>query len=80
MLKATQQTKIDPIFAAIEAHRRAFAVYEPAALKLNAAADACEEGDILHEEHEAAADVMLPLHVVLYDANDACRPASIADL
>lgn len=76
MLKTTQTTKTDPIFAVIEAHRRAFAVYEPAALKLNAAAaaDACEEDDVLHEEHNAAAEMMLPLHVALYDAR-ATTPA-----
>ena len=78
MPKATLNTKpaVDPIFAVIEAHRRALAIYEPAANKLNAAAAAgdCEEGDVLHEEHEAAGAVMLPLHMALCEAR-ATTPA-----
>ena len=78
MSKTIRDTKpdVDPIFAVIESHQRAFAVYELAALKLNAAAaaDACDEGDALREEHDAAADVMPPLHIALYDAR-ATTPA-----
>ena len=78
MPKAIRNTKpaIDPIFAILDDHRRAFAVYEPFARKLNAAAaeGGCEEGDALHEEHEAAAEVMFPLYMALHDAQ-ATTPA-----
>lgn len=72
MSKAIRNTKPDPIFAVIDHHRRAFAVYEPAGRKLNDTP--CEEGDVTHEEYEAAAEVMLPLHMSLYDAR-ATTPA-----
>ncbi len=57
MLKVTQQTKIDPIFAAIEAHRQATAASYPILEKIVRTRDGAPKLRAMQLAYDKAADV-----------------------
>jgi hypothetical protein len=57
MITATQTTKIDPIFAAIEAHRQATAARYPILETMMATRDGGPERRAMEDAHDKAADV-----------------------
>jgi hypothetical protein len=75
MLTATKSTKIDPIFAAIEAHRRATAVRYPILEKMMATRDGAPERWAMEDAHEKWADIEKKGHgeTAENSADDHCR-------
>jgi hypothetical protein len=65
MLKATQETKIDPIFAAIEAHRKATAARYPILETLGSTRDGAPERGAIEDAHDKAADIEVKATVKL---------------
>jgi hypothetical protein len=65
MLKATQETKIDPIFMAIEAHSRATAARYPILETMMATRDVAPERNAMEDAHDKAADVEIAATVKL---------------
>jgi hypothetical protein len=74
MLTVTQDTKIDPIFAAIEAHRRAAAARYPILELMGATRDGAPERWAMEDAHDKAADVEVKATVKLRKI----RPTSVA--
>jgi hypothetical protein len=74
MLKATQNTKIDPIFAAIEAHRQATAARYPILEMMGCTRDGVPERWAMEDAHDKAADVEVAATVKLRKT----QPTSIA--
>jgi hypothetical protein len=65
MLKATQETKLDPIFAAIEAHRQATAARYPILETLGSTRDGAPERGAIEDAHGKAADIEVKATVKL---------------
>jgi hypothetical protein len=65
MLKVTQETKIDPIFAAIEAHRKATAARYPILETLGGTRDGAPERGAIEDVHDKAADIEVKATVKL---------------
>jgi hypothetical protein len=57
MLKATQNAKIDPTFAVIDAHRQATATRYPILEKMGAIRDGTPERWAMEDAHEKWADI-----------------------
>lgn len=65
MLKVTQQTKIDPIFAAIDAHRKATGERYIILEALGGMKDAAPERGVTEDAHDKAAKIEIAATVTL---------------
>ena len=75
MLTAAKPTKIEPIFAVIEAHRKATAVRYPILETMMTTRDGTPERRAIGDAHDKAADVEIAATVKL----NRCRPSDERD-
>jgi hypothetical protein len=74
MLQKAQTTKIDPIFAVIEAHRQATAARYPILETMMATKDSAAERRVIEASHDKAADIEVAATVKLRKT----RPTTVA--